>query len=103
MYANQDQNNASVNWQKATDDFGSASVDSFKVCVRNSLKKVEKAMAAGGVVAGSATPSSSKGKGGRKRKVADEEVGGDDAENTPKPLAKRGKKGKKAATELEGT
>lgn len=96
------QSGASVNWQKATNDFGSASIESFKVCVRNSLKKVEKAMAGGDGAAATTPPSSAKGKGGRKRKAADEDAGGDDTEETPKPKAKRGRKGKKAAAEVDG-
>ena len=91
-----------VDWQKAADDFGSASIGSFKKMIQNAFKKVKDAQekVANGEEVAAPAPASAKAKGGKKRKAADE--GGDDSEETPKPKAKRGKQPKKATPEDDG-
>lgn len=84
-----------ADWEKATREYGSASVESMKVSTRNVLRKIEKA---GGKEGGDGTASPAKG-AAKKRKAAAED--GDDAE--VKPKTKGRKKAKKAAAELEGT
>lgn len=81
IYLSSDQ--SAINWTKAANDFGSASIESFKKTTQNMLKKLEKAGNS------SASPSVSlakrsgrgkgKGKGGKKRKVR-EEFDSDDSE-----------------------
>lgn len=90
-----------VDWKKAAADFGSASVESFKVMIRNALKKIDKADAANGGGDGAATPKSS----AKKRKAAAAPADVDDEEGADTPIKKRGRpaKGsaKKAKTEAK--
>lgn len=84
-----------VNWRKASEDFGSASVDSFKKMVASAYKKLNKANAdtnggdAGAGADSLATPK--KNKGGRKRKVPDDDGEGE-SEAKPKKTPKKSTK-----------
>ncbi|OQO04613.1 hypothetical protein B0A48_09535 [Cryoendolithus antarcticus] len=94
-----------INWEKATKDFGCASVDSMKVMARTALKKIETAGGklddAGTAVAGAGTPA--KVKRGRKSKAKDDVDGaGDDDEETPKKRVKTKEKSKKVKNVEEG-
>ena len=80
-----------INWEKATKDFGCASVDSMRVMTRSALKKVADA---GGKEGVEAKPG--RAAVGKKRKGDDAT---DDADKTPK---KRGKKVKKEVSPVEG-
>ena len=84
-----------INWEKATRDFGAASVESMRVMTRTALKKIEKA---GGKEGVAATPAKAGGSG-KKRKGAAED--GDDAEPTP-TKKKPGRKAKKEVSPIEG-
>lgn len=75
-----------VDWDKASEDFGSASVASFKKMIQNAFKKVKDAEAKGNV---EATPAKA---GAKKRKVANE------GDGEALPRKKRGRKAKKEAT-----
>jgi len=78
-----------IDWQKATTEFGAASVESMRVMTRSALKKIDAAANGGTVPAKKATP--------RKRK-ADA-----DDEGAAKPKkGKGGKKAKKADTPVDG-
>lgn len=83
------ENPQSINWEKATKDFGSASIESMKVMTRATLKKIEKASSGGG--------SPAKAAGGKKRKAAADDS--DDAE--AKPQKSRGKKAPSEKTKSE--
>jgi len=85
-----------VDRQKAADDFGSASIGSFKKMIQTAFKKIKDAEANGGV---ETKPAKAKA-GGNKRKgeEVDDEEGGEKAA----PVKKRGRKPKKEAT-LDGT
>ncbi|CAD0089901.1 unnamed protein product [Aureobasidium vineae] len=110
MYLSSDDMN-DVDWDKATQAYGAASVDSMKVSYRNSLKKIEKAGGKTGVTAPLAggdssvpstpktpkTPKAPKGKGGRPSKRKAENTGSDeddddDDDDTPKTLRKKAAK-----------
>ncbi|KAI5365434.1 hypothetical protein Slin15195_G049710 [Septoria linicola] len=97
IYLNTVNENANINWEKAAADYGSASVDSMKVSLRNSFKKLEKAGAKieddGYVVP--YTPA--KTPKGAKRKAATE--GEEGAE--PKKKGRPSKKAKAAAVKEE--
>ncbi|KAI5209033.1 hypothetical protein E4T39_00991 [Aureobasidium subglaciale] len=109
IFLSSDDNN-DVNWDKATQAFGAASVESMKVSYRNLLKKIEKAGGKTGIAAPSAngdsaapstpktprTPKTPKGKGGRplKRKAG---AGSDDDEDGDAPKTLRKKAAKNAA------
>ena len=80
-----------VDWQKATTDFGSASVESMKVMTRYAIKKMEKATGKEGE-----EPKAARG-GASKRKGKGD---GNDAE--PKPKKSRGKKAKGEIPKAEG-
>jgi hypothetical protein len=56
-----------IEWEKAAADFGSASIESYKKGVQNTIKKIKKAMD-GGVQPAEGTPAKATNKGGRKRK-----------------------------------
>nr|OQO25187.1 hypothetical protein B0A51_06049 [Rachicladosporium sp. CCFEE 5018] len=82
-----------INWEKATKDFGCASVDSMKVMARTALKKIE---TAGGKIDDNGAAAKAKD---------DEEGAGDDDEETPKKRVKtkgKGKKGKNVEEDGEG-
>ncbi|EGP84840.1 unnamed protein product [Zymoseptoria tritici ST99CH_1E4] len=89
--------NGVTNWEKATTDFKSASVDSMKVSWRNTLKKIEKA---GGKLDGgdtSTTPATPKSSA-KKRKVKEEDSANDGEDVAPTtPAPKKQGRGKKAA------
>ena len=59
-----------IEWDKAAADYGSASVESYKKGVQNTIKKIKKAMDDGVQPAegSSSTPAKAANKGGRKRK-----------------------------------
>lgn len=89
---------AQTEWEKATKDFGSASVDSMKVSVRNIYKKLDKAgakLADDGSTQAPATPALATPASGKKRKSKSEiTADGDDADatvETPKPKKKGGR------------
>ncbi|KAI5276080.1 hypothetical protein E4T47_00993 [Aureobasidium subglaciale] len=110
IFLSSDENN-DVNWDKATQAFGAASVESMKVSYRNLLKKIEKAGGKTGVAAPSAnsdsatpsapktprTPKTPKGKGGRPPKRKAEAAGSDDDEDGDAPKTLRKKAAKNAA------
>jgi hypothetical protein len=92
-----------VDWDKATQAYGAASVDSMRVSYRNILKKIEKAggktdVTAAFTGADSAapstpkTPKTPKGKGGRPPKRKAENAGSDEDEDAPKSLRKKAAK-----------
>ncbi|TIA25795.1 hypothetical protein D6C81_01394 [Aureobasidium pullulans] len=87
MWLSNDDHAANVDWDKATQAFGAASIESMRVSYRNLLKKIEKAGGKTGVTAPSTTgdssapPKTPKGKGGRPRKRKAESAGSDDDEN----------------------
>lgn len=92
-----------VDWEKATQAFGAASVESMKVSTRNLLKKIEKAGGKVGVTASSTTvdksapstpktPKTPKGKVGRPRKRKAETPGSDEDDEAPKSLRKKAAK-----------
>jgi hypothetical protein len=95
-----------VNWEKATADYGSASVDSMKVSVRNVFKKIEKAggkLDADGAVA-PATPATTGKSASKKRKTADKsataaEADDEDEPETPAPKKGRGRAKKTKAAD----
>jgi hypothetical protein len=94
--------NSIVNWEKATSDFGSASVESMRKCLSNTLKKIEHAGGKIGVSASDGavnkTPGSSST--GKKRKTAAEaDPDGKSDSGTPTPKAKRGRPKKEPAAE----
>jgi hypothetical protein len=97
---------SNVDWKKATQDYGAASVESMKKGITNSLKKVEKAGGKDGVPAvdGAASTPSTMGKGGKRKIKAendgDEHDAGDVGTPTPKP--KRGRKKKEPAAARKG-
>nr|POE56755.1 hypothetical protein CFP56_33727 [Quercus suber] len=103
-----------VNWQAASDAFGSASTASFKKMVANALKKVKDAEALGdeGIAAAEAKVAKSTAATGKKRKNrADEDVPANGAaEETgdqeqvsppPQPPKKKGRKAKNPDVEDE--
>jgi hypothetical protein len=92
-----------VDWDKATQAYGAASVESMKVSYRNILKKIEKAggktdVTAAFTGADNATPSTPKtpktpkGKGGRPPKRKAENTGSDEDDDAPKSLRKKAAK-----------
>ncbi|KAM0719188.1 hypothetical protein Q7P37_005093 [Cladosporium fusiforme] len=90
---------ATVDWVKATEEFGSASIEAYKKGLQNTTKKLKAAMDEG-VEPEAAAPAGTK-KGGKKRKAAkatEEEADGDEVQEAPK---KKGKKAKKTAVKLE--
>jgi hypothetical protein len=96
----------SVDWDKATADFGAASVESMKKCVQNALKKVEKAGGKEGVPAvdGAIKTPSTSGKGTKRKAGAETSGGGHGAEDmgTPTPKAKRGRKKQESTASRKG-
>ena len=84
-----------VNWEKAANDYGSASVASFKKMIQTASKKIKEAEAKGGEEAVPSTPAKASP---NKRKA--KEDGDDEAEATPKKKA--GRKPKKSAAPAEG-
>ncbi|CZT21423.1 uncharacterized protein RCC_07286 [Ramularia collo-cygni] len=101
LYLNSDP--ASVDWAKATKDYGSASVESFKKTTANMLKKLDTAGAKvsgdGNATVASATPAPVTPASGKKRKAKSEVAADGDVEGgaAATPKAKRGRP-KKAAT-----
>lgn len=93
-----------VNWKKAADDYGSASVESFKIMIRQGLKKIKDAAAKGNTGNSGVTPSPAGGKNKRKAKGAAVASDADDDEETAATPAKkkRGKPAKKAVKAAEG-
>ncbi|KAI4757805.1 hypothetical protein E4T52_10151 [Aureobasidium sp. EXF-3400] len=94
--------NDQVDWDKATQAYGAASVNSMKVSYRNILTKIEKAGGKTDVTApfagadGSApstpkTPKTTKGKGRPPKRKA-EDTGSDEDEDAPKSLRKKAAK-----------
>jgi hypothetical protein len=92
-----------VDWDKATQAYGAASVDSMRVSYRNLLKKIEKAGGKTSVTApftgadGSApstpkTPKTPKGKGSRPPKRKAQDAGSDEDEDAPNTLRKKAAK-----------
>lgn len=77
-----------VDWKKAADEFGSASVESFRKMVQTAFKKVSAAEANGGA-APAATP-----RGKKRKNDGDGEGEG--------PKKKGGRKAKKATTPITG-
>ncbi|KAF2484675.1 hypothetical protein BDY17DRAFT_296118 [Neohortaea acidophila] len=104
VYLNLIDPNTAVNWKKAADDFGSASVESFKKTVSNALKKIKAAEAKGITGDAGVTPSPAGGKNKRKAKgAAVASDADDDDETAPTPAKKkRGRPAKKAAKAAEG-
>ncbi|KAM3417812.1 hypothetical protein BST61_g6038 [Cercospora zeina] len=82
--------NSTINWEKASTEFGAASVDSMRVSVRNIYKKLDKAGAGANADGAAATPGPSKA---TKRKTADTEDG--------EPKAKKPRASKKKASKTE--
>ncbi|TKA78051.1 hypothetical protein B0A55_02126 [Friedmanniomyces simplex] len=60
--------NASIDWEKATMAFGSASVSSLRVSLNNSLKKIADQGGKGGKAGEDPGPAKAKSGGGKKRK-----------------------------------
>lgn len=84
-----------VDWDKASTEYGAASVESYKKGMQNTTKKIKKAMESGvEPEAADATPAK-KGAGGKKRKekAADAEADGE-AEESPTKKKKGGRKTK---------
>jgi len=92
-----------VDWDKATQAYGAASVESMRVSYRNLLRKIEKAGGKTDVTAphagadGSAsstpkTPKTPKGKGGRPPKRKAHDTGSDEDEDAPNSLRKKAAK-----------
>lgn len=84
-----------VDWDKATREYGAASVDSYKKGMQNTTKKIKKAMESGvEPEAADATPAK-KGGGGKKRKEKTAEAEADgEAEESPTKKKKGGRKTK---------
>lgn len=96
-------NNRQIDWAKATKDFGSASVESFKKTTQNMLKKIEKA---GGKIedgeatgTGTTSPVKPAAKAAPKKRKAKGDA--EDGEEKPKKKG-RAAKGKKADSPDEG-
>ncbi|KAI6796658.1 hypothetical protein KC363_g1425 [Hortaea werneckii] len=97
-----------VNWEKAANDYGSASVQSFKKMIQNAFKKVKDGEAAGGDD-GTGSSEIKEGKKktatpGSRKKKAKAEGAEQDVEESPTKKQKvaaggRKKKGEKAAAE----
>ncbi|KAI7159200.1 hypothetical protein KC349_g4324 [Hortaea werneckii] len=95
-----------VNWEKAANDYGSASVQSFKKMIQNAFKKVKDGEATGGEE-GTGNSEVKEGKkktatpGSRKKKIKTEEAEQDEQESPTKKqkvaAGGRKKKGDKAA------
>ncbi|KAH0291334.1 hypothetical protein M436DRAFT_39264 [Aureobasidium namibiae CBS 147.97] len=98
---------SNVDWDKATQAYGAASVESMRVSYRNLLKKIEKAggktdvtaphTGADGSASSSApktpkTPKTPRGKGGRPPKRKAHDTGSDEDEDAPNSLRKKAAK-----------
>jgi hypothetical protein len=92
-----------VDWDKATQAYGAASVESMRVSYRNILKKIDKAGGKTDVTAAFAgadgaapstpkTPKIPKGKGGRPPKRKAENTGSDEDDDAPRSLRKKAAK-----------
>jgi hypothetical protein len=81
-----------VDWDKASSEYGAASVESYKKGMQNTTKKIKKAMESGEPEAVEATPAK-KGDGGKKRKENAAEAEGE-AEESPTKKKKGGRKTK---------
>ena len=84
-----------VDWEKASSEYGAASVESYKKGMQNTTKKIKKAMESGvEPEAADATPAK-KGGGGKKRKEKTAEAEADgEAEESPTKKKKGGRKTK---------
>jgi hypothetical protein len=106
MSTNQSTFMNSVDWDKATADFGAASVESMRKGITNALKKVEKAGGKEGVPAvdGAIKTPSTSGKGTKRKAGADTNGGGNGAEDmgTPTPKAKRGRRKQESTASRKG-
>lgn len=106
MSTNQSTFMNNVDWNKATQDFGAASVESMKKGITNTLKKVEKAGGKEGVSAsdGAIKTPSTTGKGTKRKAGAEKDGGGHGAEDigTPTPKAKRGRKKQESTVSRKG-
>ncbi|KAI4823076.1 hypothetical protein E4T44_10205 [Aureobasidium sp. EXF-8845] len=101
MHLSSDTND--VDWEKATQAYGAASVESMRVSYRNILKKIEKAGGKTDVTAAFAdadsaapstpkTPKTPKGKGSRPPKRKAGNTGSDEDDDAPKSLRKKAAK-----------
>jgi hypothetical protein len=95
-----------VDWNKATADYGAASVESMKKGITNAHKKVEKSGGKDGVPAadGATNTPSTSGKGNKRKAGAEKDGGGHSAEDigTPTPKPKRGRKKQESAASRKG-
>lgn len=91
-----------VDWDKASSEYGAASVESYKKGMQNTTKKIKKAMESGvEPEAADATPAKKGGAAGKKRKekTAEAEADGEDGESPTKK--KKGGRKTKAQKEAE--
>lgn len=108
LFLNADTNaiNGIIDWEKATADFGSASVESMRVSLRNTFKKIEKAggkIGPGGTATATpSTPSSGKKRKAQAEKVVDEDDNAGTSSATLKPKAKRARKKDSVVDALDG-
>ena len=84
-----------INWEKATRDFGAASVESMRVMTRSALKKIADA---GGKEGVTGDPKKVAAAGNKRKGKADTDGGDDDEAATPKKKGKGGRKPKKDAS-----
>ena len=85
-----------IEWEKAAADFGSASIESYKKGVQNTIKKIKKAMDDGFQPA-EGTSAKAANKGGRKRKEkAASAVAEDEGEEVSAAVEEEAPKKKKA-------
>ncbi|GAB7323086.1 hypothetical protein MBLNU13_g05597t1 [Cladosporium sp. NU13] len=97
-YFNSTEPNA-VDWDKATREYGAASVDSYKKGMQNTTKKIKKAMESGvEPEAADATPAKKGGGGKKRKKTAEAEADGEAEES---PMKKKGGRKTKAQKEAE--
>ena len=84
-----------INWEKATRDFGAASVESMRVMTRSALKKIADA---GGKEGVAGDPKKVAAAGTKRKGKADADGGDDEEAATPKKKGKGGRKPKKDAS-----
>lgn len=91
-----------VDWDKASNEYGAASVESYKKGMQNTTKKIKKAMESGVEPEATEATPAKKGGGGKKRKEKTAEAEADgEAEESPTKKKKKGGRKTKAQKEAE--
>jgi hypothetical protein len=84
-----------VDWDKASSEYGAASVESYKKGMQNTTKKIKKAMESGEPAEATEATPAKKGGAGKKRKEKTAEAEADgEAEESPTKKKKGGRKTK---------